>query len=209
MRQFALFLAFLGGAALIVRGAVLWGYAPLWPLWVVAGLAVIAATIVSIRRKGKELRQAMLASEDVHGRWQVSQADLTAFHALDREVTAINRKYSNHLSIPKTAPAEGVPIVLGKHDWLIGTRLYRGSPPVGTLFGSIVLVDGDPGYIEVAMPERSSGAGFFLILLRVPVPSSARAAAQAATDALAARVPRPNFERMQRTFPDYLRNMPG
>ena len=209
MRQFVHFLAFLGGVALIFWGAVLWGYDPLWPLWVVAGLAVIAAVIVSVRRKGRELREALLAGEDVLGRWQLSQADLTAFRAVDRDRKAIGKAYHNFLSFPRTAPPEGVPIIVGKRDWLIGTRLYRGNPPVGTLFCSVVLFDGDPGYIEVAMVERSSGAGHFLLLLRLPVPIAARAAAQAVTAALAARVPRPNFERLQRSFPDYLLSLPS
>ena len=108
MRHLVLFLAFLGGAAMIVWGATLRGYDPLWPLWVVAGFAVIAAAIVSIRRKGRQLREDLIAGKDVIARWQLSQADLTAFHAVDRERAAAGSAYRNILSIPKTAPPEGV-----------------------------------------------------------------------------------------------------
>ena len=208
MRQLVLFLAFLFGASLIFWGAVQWGYDPLWPLWVVAGLAVIAATIISIRRKGRALRAALLAGEDVLARWLLSQADLDAFHAIDRERAASGRAYRNFLSVPETAPPEGVPIILGKRDWLIGTRLYR-STPGGTLLCNVAMIDGDPGYIEIATVERSSGAGHFMLLSRLPVPLHARQAAQAAAAALAARVHPQNFGRLQRSFPTYLRSLPG
>ena len=208
MRHLVLFLAFLGGAAMIVWGATLRGYDPLWPLWVVAGFAVIAAAIVSIRRKGRQLREDLIAGKDVIARWQLSQADLTAFHAVDRERAAAGSAYRNILSIPKTAPPEGVPIILGQRDWLIGTRLYY-SLPGGTLKCSVVMLDGDPGYIEVATVERSSGAGWFMSLARLPVPMHARPVAQAAAAALAARVHPQNFERLQRSFPGYLRSLPG
>jgi len=208
MRQFVLFMAFLGGAAMIVWGATLWGYDPLWPLWVVAGFAVIAAVIVSIRRKGRQLREDLIAGKDVIARWQLSQADLTAFHAVDRERAAGGSAYRNLLNIPKAAPPEGVPIIVGKRDWLIGTRLYHGRPG-GTALCNVAVLDGDPGYIEMATVERSSGAGWFMVLLRLPVPIHARPAAQAAAAALAARVHPQNFERLQRSFPGYLRSLPG
>jgi hypothetical protein len=208
MRHLAIFLAFLGGAALIVRGAVLWGYDPLWPLWVIAGLSVIAGAIISIRRKGRELRADLIAGKDVIARWILSQADLAAFHAVDRERAAAGRAYRNLLNIPKTAPPEGVPIIIGKRNWLIGTRLYH-SAPGGTLLCNVAMLDGDPGFIEVATVERSSGAGHFMILSRLPVPLHARQPARAAAAALAARVPRQNFGRLQRSFPDYLQSLPG
>lgn len=208
MRQLVLFLAFLGGAALIFWGAVLWGYDPLWPLWVVAGLAMIAAVIVSIRRKGRQLRDDLFAGRDVIARWQLSQADLDAFHAVDRARAAAGRACRNFLHIPATAPPDGVPIILGKSDWLIGTRLYR-SVPGGTLLCNVAMLDGDPGFIELATVERSSGAGHFILLSRLPVPAHARLAAQAAAAALAARVHPQNAARLQRSFPDYLRSLPG
>lgn len=208
MRHLVLFLAFLGGAAMIVWGGSWWGRDPLAPLWVGAGLATIVAVIVSIRRKGRQIREELIAGKDVLARWQLSQADLTAFHAVDRERRAAGGiAYRNLLSIPKTAPPEGVPIILGKLNWMIGRRLYY-STPGGTLLCNVALVDGDPGYIEVATVERSSGAGWFMVLSRLPVPMHARQPAQAAAAALAARVPRPNFERLQRSFPGYLHSLP-
>lgn len=207
MRHFPLFLAFLGGAALISWGFVLWGYDPLWPLRVAAGVAVIAAAIVSIRRKGRQIRDELIAGKDVIARWQLSQADLSAFHALDGARARTGRAYRNLLSIPKTAPPEGVPIILGKSNWLIGTRLYY-SMPGGALKCNVAMVEGDPGYIEVATVERSSGAGHFMTLARLPVPIQARPAGLAAAAALARQVPAPNFERLQRSFPDYLQSLP-
>lgn len=207
MRHLVLFLSFLGGAALIAWGFTLWGYDPLWPLWVVAGFAVIAAVIVSIRRKGREIREDLIAGKDIIARWQLSQADLNAFHAVDRGRAAAGRAYRNIISIPKTAPPEGVPIILGMQNWLIGTRLYH-SMPGGTLKCNVAFFDGDPGCIEVATVERSSGAGYFMTVSRLPVPVHARPAGQTAAAALARQVPTPNFERLQRSFPDYLRSLP-
>ena len=102
MRHLVLFLAFLGGAAMIVWGATLWGYDPLWPLWVVAGFAVIAAAIVSIRRKGRQLREDLIAGKDVIARWQLSQADLTAFHAVDRARAGSGDSAQRRLVVPRS-----------------------------------------------------------------------------------------------------------
>jgi hypothetical protein len=154
---------------------------------VVAGLAVIAAVIVSIRRRGRQLREDLLAGKDVVARWQLSQADLDAFHAVDRKRAAAGMAYRNLLSIPRTAPPEGVAIILGKRNWLIGTRLFY-TPGSGALLSNVAMVEGDPAYIEVAVLNRSSGAGYFMVVSRLPVPIHARPVAQAAAAALAKQV---------------------
>lgn len=210
MRQFVLFMSFLAGAALVFWGAVQWGYDPLWPLWVVAGLGVMAGTIVTVRRGGRQRREALLAGEDVLARWQLSQADLDAFHAVDTERKALGMAYRNFVNIPATAPPDGVPIIIGKREWLIGTRLYSGlsGVPGGPLLCNVAMIGGDPGYIEIATADRSSGAGHFMLLTRLPVPKHARSVAQAAAARIAARVHPQNAERLQRSFPDYLRSLP-
>lgn len=207
MRHFVLLLTFLGGAAMIVWGSALWGYNPLWPLWVVAGLAMIAAAIVNIRRKGRQIREDLNAGKDVIARWQLSQDDLNAFHPVDRARAGPRFANRNIVSIPKTAPPEGVPVILGKLNWLIGTRLYH-SVPGGPLLCSVAMFGGDPGFIEAATVTRSSGAGYHMTLARLPVPIHARQAGQEAYASLAAQVPTPNSELLQRNFPGYLQSLP-
>lgn len=173
------------------------------------GLALIIGAIVAIRRKGGQLRDDLRAGRDVIARWQVSPSDLGAFHDLDRRRTDQDSDFCNQLSFPDTAPTEGLPIIIGRQDWMIGDRLYRGSPPVGMLFANVATLEGDPGYLEVAMLQPRNGPGYFLVLLRVPVPADARSAARMAADHLAASVPPSNHEQLARYFPDYVAGLAG
>ena len=168
---------------------------------------MMAYVVLTARSSLRRLQEDLLAGKDVIARWQVSQADLDAFRAIDRERAGMGAEYRNLLNFPKTVPPEGLPIIIGKRDWLIGDRLYRGSPPGGTLFCCIAQVDGDPGFIEFAKVSRSSGAGYFLTLSRLPVPISTRAAAKKAEDMLADALPPSNFERLKRSFPNYVSNV--
>lgn len=207
MRHLVLFLTFLGGVGMIVWGSALWGYNPLWPLWVVAGLAMIVGVIVNIRRKGRQIREDLNAGKDVIARWQLSQADLDAFHPVDRARSGGRIANRNIVGIPKTAPPEGVPVILGQLKWLVGTRLYN-AVPGGPLLCSVAMFGGDPGFIETAAVQRSSGAGYFMIVARLPVPIHARQAGLEAYARLAAQVPTPNVKLLQRHFPGYLQSLP-
>ena len=173
------------------------------------GLALIIGAIVAIRRKGGQLREDLQAGRDVIARWQVSPSDLGAFHDLDRRRTDQDSDFANQLSLPDTAPPEGLSIIIGRQDWMIGDRLYRGSPPIGMLFANVATLDGDPGYIEVATLLPRQGTGYFLMLGRVPVPAGARSAARTAADHLAGRVPPSNHDLLARYFPDYVDGLTG
>jgi hypothetical protein len=207
-RQILLLVLFLAAGGSIVVGAVRWTDGNLGPLLVAIGTAGIVGAIVSIRRKGRRLRGDLLADKDVIARWQVSRDELAAFHRIDGERTAVNEEYRNALTIPEAAPA-GLPIIVGRNDWLIGARLYRGSPPMGILLCNVAMLEGSSDCIEVAMMTRRSASGWLLALLRLPVPAAARPAAWRVVDHLADRVRPRNRRRLERYFPDYLGSLAG
>ncbi len=207
MRFWLLVIVFIAGATALLFGSA-WGMDdPIWLPLAVIGVAMMVYVIITARSSLRRLRDDLHAGKDVIARWQAAQADLDAFLAIDRERGEMGAEYRNHLSFPKTVPPEGLPVIIGKRDWLIGDRLYRGSPPGGALFCCIVQVDGDPGFIEFATVSRSSGAGYFLTLSRLPVAISARATAKMAEDLFAGKVPPSNFERLKRSFPNYVSNV--
>lgn len=207
MRFWLLVIVFIAGAAAVLVGSA-WGMDdPVWLPLALIGVATIVYVIKTARSSLRRLQDDLQAGNDVIARWQVSQADLDSFLVIDRERGAIGTEYRNLIKFPKTVPPEGLSVIVGKRDWLIGDRLYRGCPPGGTLFCCIVQIDGDPGFIEFATVSRSSGAGYFLTLSRLPVPISTRAVAKIAEDTLAGAVPPSNFERLKRSFPSYVSNV--
>lgn len=174
MRFWLLVLVLIAGAAALLFGSG-WGMDdPVWLPLAAIGVAMMVYVIMAARSSLRRLEDDLRAGKDVIARWQVCQADLDAFLAIDRARGELGIEYHNFLNFPKTVPPEGFPVIIGKRDWLIGDRLYRGSPPGGDLFCCIMQDDGDPGFIEFAKVSRSSGAGYFLTLSRLPVPVAAR-----------------------------------
>ena len=201
MRHFLLLIAFVLGAGLIVLGLASGDAFGL--VRAAVGLALIVGAIVNIRRTGQRMREDLLAGTDVVARWQLSGADLVAFHTIDRQRAEIGRDHRNWLNIPDHAPPEGVPVIIGREHWLIGSRLYAQGAAIFGLLARVATLDGDPGYIEIACLGQKNGPGYLLILLRLPVSAAARPSAAAATAWLADRVPPQNQEVLQRWFPDY------
>ena len=210
MRQFLLLLVFLAAGGLIYLGLDAWGSNDMmWPLWVAAGLALAIGAIVSIRRKGRQMREDLLAGKDVIARWQLSPADLAAFREVDRDRALDGKYFRNSLSIPKQAPPEGVPIVIGKDCWLIGRRLYPSGVSKVGLLANVAMIEGDPGYIEIAVLGMMKGPGFLLLLHRLPVPIGARAVAHTVAADLTASVPPSNHELLWHHYPEYAYGVAG
>jgi hypothetical protein len=210
MRQFVLCVAFAAGIALVV-----WGFSTegsdglLWLVWVAAGVALMAGVVISVRRRGRQMREDLLAGKDVVARWQLSSSDIAAFQPIEAERVAADKYSRNWLSIPGEAPIGGVPIVLGRRTWLIGNRLYPMGASYFGLLANVAMFEGDPGYIEVAVLGQKSGPGYLLLLLRLPVPAQARTVACAAAVDLDQSVPPSNRKLRQRWFPDYASSVGG
>lgn len=207
LRQLVLLILFLLAGGAILVGLVLWDDGNVGPLLVAGGAVTIAGAIVSIRRKGRRLREDLLAGKGVISSWHVPQHDLAAFHLLDRERSAADEAYRNLLDIPESAPSQGLRIVIGRDDWLIGGRLYRGNPPMGILLCDVAIREGEPGWIEVAMMSRRSASGWLPVFLRLPVPAGALAAARRTADHLAGRVLPENRRNLDEYLPRHAESL--
>ncbi|MEA3011526.1 MAG: hypothetical protein QOD42_71 [Sphingomonadales bacterium] len=204
MPEFILLLVFFAGGYLIYLGVDAWGSNDMiWPLWVAAGLAVMTGAIVINRRMNRQICKDLLAGKDVIARWQLSPADFAAFQAVDRDRALDGKYFRNRLILPRRAPPEGVPIVIGKKSWLIGPRLYASGVAGVDLLANVAMIEGDPGYIEIALLSKIKGPDYLLVLHRLPVPIGARSAAGAAAAHLAAGVPPSNHALLWDYYPEY------
>jgi len=146
------------------------------PLVIAGGAVVLAGLVMMIlvwRASRRRAYAEALDLPDAIARWQVYPSDMEAFRAVDAARAGRLWSLANSLTLPASVPPEGFPIVVGQQSLLVGSRLYdHGLKSFGTP-GEISWHEGEPGFIEIACELATTNAPQ-IVVLRIPVPASAR-----------------------------------
>jgi len=163
-------------------------------------------------------RAKLLSGRDKLASWRVGPADLAAFLRNDAARGALLPTLRNSLRFPARAPATGLPIVIGTGAILVGDDLHgtggRGMVPTAGMLCDVSIIDGVPAMLELTQgvtalddPTEIFSAGRSggrrLWVMRLPVPASARAAAQAARDRLDGDIWKINRDWARLTYPHH------
>ncbi|HST36231.1 MAG TPA: hypothetical protein VLK25_06340 [Allosphingosinicella sp.] len=171
-----------GGVALFFYGGTMDARAALaMPLVCAGGVLVLAglAMLVVVWRSSRATAYVTAAqSPDAIARWQVSSQDMEAFRRLDSARAGRLWSLANSLSFPSNVPPEGFPVIFGERSLVIGDRLYDfGIGHFGTP-GEMILLPGQPGFLEIHSFMEVNRRRSHIAVLRVPVPAAARGEAE-------------------------------
>ena len=152
------------------------------PLVVAGGVAVLAGIVMLIfawRGSSRRAYAQALAAPDAIARWQVYPSDMEAFRAVDAARAGRLWSLKNSLKLPGSVPPEGFPVIVGQDSLLVANKLYRNGIKYFGPPGDVSWHEGEPGFIEITseLPTTKTPR---VVVLRIPVPASARHDAAAA-----------------------------
>jgi hypothetical protein len=194
------------GIGLFFYGGTMNGSDPLaLPLVVAGGVLALAGIVMLIfawRGSDRRAYAQALAAPDTIARWQVYPSDMEAFRAVDAARAGRLWSLKNSLKLPGSVPPEGFPIVVGPESLVVADKLYRfGIKSFGPP-GDVTWHEGEPGFIEVTseLPTTKTPR---VVVMRIPVPASARHDAAAAFAHFDGRVSPQARQRIHSRFPSH------
>ena len=132
-------------------------------------------------------------------KWQIFPADMEAFRIVDARRGGRLWSLKNSMKMPKNVALEGFPIVVERQSLVVGDRTYaHGLKEFGTA-GEVALHEGEPGFIEISCILETGGKPV-IVVLRLPVPASAREEAAKALVYFDSQIAPANRERIHRRF---------
>jgi len=191
------------GIGLFLYGATLPGSDANAENLVIAGGALVliglVALVIAIRARRRQAYQEAVSDTDAIARWRVYPSDMEAFEAVDAARSGRLWSLKNSLNLPSQVPPEGFPVVIGETTLLVGDKFYDlGLAQFGKP-GEVSWQEGHPGFIEVSC-ELETTKTPLIVVLRIPVPASARQEAARAFAHLQAQVKPHDRERLHARF---------
>jgi hypothetical protein len=194
------------GVASFLYGGTIQATDPLALPLVAAGGALVLAGLVLLvlawRASGRRAYAEAAAATDAVARWQVYPSDMAAFGAVDEARSGRLWSLANALKLPSPVPPEGFPVVVGEKTLLIGEKYYDLGLAQFGVPGEVAWHEGNPGFIEVSLELETTKAPL-IVILRIPVPASARQEAARAFAHFQSQIQPRDRERLHARFPDH------